>query len=465
MAPRISLCMIAKNEAEMLPACLAAARGAFDELVLVDTGSTDKTVDIARAHGAVIGHFDWVDDFSAARNAALDLATGDWVLSLDADERLAASAPARLRAAVLDDQFDAGLLPYHSPSTLGASPVDVISGAAAISPASLVARLARRSPSLRWQARVHEGWHGWLGQAGRRVRVLHGVDLIHWGAAPEWRDPRGKSDRNLKLLQLEAAENPSDLHSRAYLCLELFNRGRQEDARVSAEESWSIVQRQHAESGRLAQPGAAVPAMTVFGWIAVLEGRYDEVLRAVAILRGGGSGHPNLSWLEAVVFENRALRLQGEAQVAALRHAADAFTRTLALEGRLFAQVVLDDAVGAPIRVRLGTVLLQLGDLERADRLFQEALKREPANTLAALGRVEVTLHRGDAAAALRLVEPLLAGETADAWLLAADAARRGGDHGTARHLLTLANQRVREQLVGLHRLPLLNRLNEELGG
>ena len=86
---RISLCLIARDEERFLPGCLASVSGVVDEIVLADTGSTDRTVEIARAAGATVVHHAWDEDFSAARNAALAAATGDWILLLDADERLA----------------------------------------------------------------------------------------------------------------------------------------------------------------------------------------------------------------------------------------------------------------------------------------------------------------------------------------------------------------------------------------
>lgn len=88
----VSACLIVRNEEAKLGRCLTSLMGAVDEIVVVDTGSTDRTVEVARKYGARIGHFAWVDDYAAARNAALDLATGDWVLSIDADEWLANDA-------------------------------------------------------------------------------------------------------------------------------------------------------------------------------------------------------------------------------------------------------------------------------------------------------------------------------------------------------------------------------------
>ena len=97
---RISLCVIAKNEEAMIADCLESVRDVVDEMIVVDTGSLDRTVAIAEAAGARVVTFKWCDDFSAARNASIKAATGDWVLILDADERLGAGQGAAIRAAV-----------------------------------------------------------------------------------------------------------------------------------------------------------------------------------------------------------------------------------------------------------------------------------------------------------------------------------------------------------------------------
>ncbi len=86
--PTLSLCMIVKNEEKHLARCLSSVKDVADEIVIVDTGSTDKTIEIAESFSAKIFHFDWVNDFSAARNFALSKCTGDWILYLDADEEL-----------------------------------------------------------------------------------------------------------------------------------------------------------------------------------------------------------------------------------------------------------------------------------------------------------------------------------------------------------------------------------------
>ena len=88
MPASLSACLIVKNEAAHLPRCLASVRELVDEMVVVDTGSTDETPAIATAYGARVLAFAWRDDFSAARNFGLGQARGEWLLVLDADEAL-----------------------------------------------------------------------------------------------------------------------------------------------------------------------------------------------------------------------------------------------------------------------------------------------------------------------------------------------------------------------------------------
>jgi hypothetical protein len=89
---RVSLAMIVRDEARCITRCLESIRDVVDEMVVVDTGSTDTTVQLAEAAGAIVHHFDWVDDFAAARNASLDHCSGDWIVMLDADDWLESGA-------------------------------------------------------------------------------------------------------------------------------------------------------------------------------------------------------------------------------------------------------------------------------------------------------------------------------------------------------------------------------------
>src|SRR5207245_5074676 len=103
---KVSLCMIVKNEEANLGACLASVADLVDEIILVDTGSTDKTKEIAAQFGARVFDFPWVDSFAAARNECLRHATGAWIFWLDADDRLDEDNRQRLRALFASLQDD-----------------------------------------------------------------------------------------------------------------------------------------------------------------------------------------------------------------------------------------------------------------------------------------------------------------------------------------------------------------------
>ena len=106
----ISLCMITRDEEPFLARCLSSVRGMVDEIIVVDTGSVDRTIGIAGSFGARIYHFEWTDDFSAARNFSLSKASGEWIFSLDADEIISERDHIHLRS--LTQAAEAGRTAY-----------------------------------------------------------------------------------------------------------------------------------------------------------------------------------------------------------------------------------------------------------------------------------------------------------------------------------------------------------------
>ena len=102
----ISLCLIAKNEEDNLPKCLFSAAPAVDEIIVIDTGSTDRTKDIATAFGAKVYDYEWNNDFSAARNESLSRASGDWIFILDCDEVISQRDYVALRKLVDSKKMD-----------------------------------------------------------------------------------------------------------------------------------------------------------------------------------------------------------------------------------------------------------------------------------------------------------------------------------------------------------------------
>src|SRR5437016_1157295 len=110
MRPRLSFCAIVRNEAANIVRCLDSVAALVEEKIVVDTGSTDDTVALAEDCGATVSFFAWRDDFAAARNAAVEKATGDWILWLDADEFLLPESIPLVREAVARDDTHAILV-------------------------------------------------------------------------------------------------------------------------------------------------------------------------------------------------------------------------------------------------------------------------------------------------------------------------------------------------------------------
>lgn len=106
--------MIVKNEEELLPNCLHSIKNAVDEIIIVDTGSTDNTITIAKNFGAKVYHHPWNDSFSEARNRCLNYASGDWILQIDADEELEQEDIPNLQHAINNPEYNAIIVAIHS---------------------------------------------------------------------------------------------------------------------------------------------------------------------------------------------------------------------------------------------------------------------------------------------------------------------------------------------------------------
>jgi glycosyl transferase family 2 len=196
----LSLVMIVKDEQEMLPGCLAAVKDAVDEMVIVDTGSSDDTVAIAESFGAKVVQFPWNGSFADARNVSIDNATGDWVMYLDADEHLMPEDAPKLRELLVRTWREAFYL-VETNYTGGDD-----SGAAVTHHAL---RLWRRRPQYRFEGRIHEQkTHTMPTYLPERFETST-IRMRHYGYLRSRITARDKSRRNIELLEIEARENPS----------------------------------------------------------------------------------------------------------------------------------------------------------------------------------------------------------------------------------------------------------------
>ncbi len=188
--------MIVKNEEEMLGQCLESVREIVDEIIVVDTGSKDKTVEIAESFGARVYHHPWENDFSKHRNQSIDYATGDWILILDADEELLRADFDTLRQATAQTSCDAVSISVHNKHLR-------------------TGEITSFLPSIRlWRSKLGAKYEGIVHNELRLppdCRVLRAdVRVIHYGYGLDWEKMKKKIARSKTLLEKQLEENPDN---------------------------------------------------------------------------------------------------------------------------------------------------------------------------------------------------------------------------------------------------------------
>ncbi|WP_017317126.1 glycosyltransferase [Mastigocladopsis repens] len=201
--------MIVKNEEATLPKCLGSVKNVVDEMVVLDTGSTDSTPQIAQKFGAKVHYFEWCNDFSAARNEALKYVTGDWIIVLDADETLTQKIVPHLKQAIHREEYLLINLLRHE---VGAEQ----------SPYSLVSRLFRNLPEIRfsrpYHALVDDSVSAILSQEPRwQVGYLDEVAILHTGYQKSAIAQQDKLTKAQAAMEEFLASHPND----PYACSKL----------------------------------------------------------------------------------------------------------------------------------------------------------------------------------------------------------------------------------------------------
>ena len=353
--------MIVRNEAERLERCLHSLAGFVDEMVVVDTGSDDGTAAIAANCGASVHHLPWPGDFAPARNHALDLVRGDWVLVLDGDEWLRPEARAPLRALM------------EQPSVLLINLLRQEVGAAQ-SPFSSVSRLFRRHAAIRWSRRYHamvdDSVVTLLEQEPHWQVVACGEPaLVHEGYRPELLAASGKAARLREAMEAELADRPGDPYACAKLGALEVSEGQRARGIALLEEG-------------LARVGAGSPAE-----------RY-ELLLHLAIARSPGEP------AAAATLYHQALALPLEERLT--------LGARLNLGALLLRQGALEEAAALTAAVtrlcpelplawfNLGLIERQRGRLPEAIAAYQQALALAPQQADAQRNLAAALLLAGD---------------------------------------------------------------------
>ncbi|MDJ1176120.1 tetratricopeptide repeat protein [Roseofilum capinflatum] len=206
---KLSLCIIVKNEEENLPACLKSVKDVVDQMVVLDTGSTDRTVEIAKQWGAQVEYFEWCNDFAIARNESLKYAQGDWILVLDADEHLNPGVINPLKQAITSEEHLVINLIRHE---IGATQ----------SPYSLVSRLFRNHPQVQftrpYHAIVDDSVEALLKyEPNWKIASLPTIAIDHYGYQPSIIAAQNKAERAKLAMESYLKEHPGD----PYTCSKL----------------------------------------------------------------------------------------------------------------------------------------------------------------------------------------------------------------------------------------------------
>ena len=210
----LSQCMIVKNEEKNIRKALTWGKNIVCEQIVVDTGSTDRTVEIAKEMGAKVFHFEWIDDFSAAKNFAIEQASGNWIAFLDADEYFSEEDTKKILPLLA--QLEEERRKLKSPLMVRSALANLDDEGKTTSIATQ-ARLFSNVKNLRYDGRIHEN----LMILGKKIPVAFEareiLTIYHTGYSEKTYEETRKLDRNINILKKEVKNNPDNYEAWAYL--------------------------------------------------------------------------------------------------------------------------------------------------------------------------------------------------------------------------------------------------------
>jgi len=384
-APRLSVCLIVKNEEWFLPQCLRSVRALASQIVVVDTGSTDRTCDIAREFGAEVHSFPWCDDFSAARNAALEHATGDWILILDADEELGPE-----QAEILTREIQsAGVMGYRLP---------IIDQGREQDGCSYVPRLFRNAPGLFFVGRIHEQAFSSIQVRCQQWGLKHQLGksvLLHHGYTNDVMVDRDKIQRNLRLLERAIEEMSGEPNLIMSLGLELVRSGKLE---AGLDRYWEAFRLLSALPAAEVTPELRETLLTQLSTHLMAAKRFSDIVRLwqIPFAKNGGLTASQHFCLGAALME---LKQPAEAaeqmrQCAATRH-------------RPAYSPINSEILKAGPHHCLALCLIALNDAEGAQRAFETAVAADPCSRPVRFDQARFQAAQGRTAEALKMVRRL----------------------------------------------------------
>jgi glycosyltransferase involved in cell wall biosynthesis len=372
--PLLSLCMIVKDEAGMLPRCLKSVRGIVDEIIIVDTGSVDDSPKIALEYGARIFHFPWRGDFSEARNYALERASGDWVLVLDADEELHKEDGEKVKALLSSDAegFCFQMINYYGDSAGFNFMRD------------LVCRLFRNRKEYRFRRPLHEQVADEIAaKAGKNAVKVANVRINHYGYLNEVIKRKNKSKRNLEIIRSASESNPESKFLTYSLAVELLNQGKFAEALPLLEQVY--------------QPQLSYSSDVALKQVVCLKAlkRYDEALAAINVFLEHYPKFTDLVFLQGeILMEKKAFLL-----------AKDSFQRCLAIGDAPINYCGANGAGSFRAYYALGRAYEESGNFARAADAYKNAAINNPKFHLSLYALAKLLRRAQTAAETAKIIE------------------------------------------------------------
>jgi len=201
MSNTVSLCMIVKNEEDYLPTCLENIVDIVDEIIIVDTGSTDRTVDIAKSYGAKVYYFKWNNNFSEARNESLKYATKDWILILDADDEFTTKYKESFKL-LLNSKLDENAIYFFETLNYYGDNIDSNSITINLNP-----RMFKNNQGIHYEGEIHNQL---VYSQSKYGAIYNPVKIYHYGYLNKTITAKNKRDRNITILNRQIIEEPNN---------------------------------------------------------------------------------------------------------------------------------------------------------------------------------------------------------------------------------------------------------------
>lgn len=376
--PLISAALIVKNEESLLPECLDSLKGIVSDIVVVDTGSTDNTKSIALSKGARVYDYPWHDDFSAARNESLRHCRGQWILVIDADERLVDGQHLLDTIGKVDSQVAGILVTIISSARNMNNHVDTF--------ANSICRCFRNSPSIRYRGEIHEQIIDSILEHAYTLAQTQST-LVHLGYDLPREEMILKQQRNLKLIEQSLKKHPGD----PYLTFQLAKTLMSCDMK---QEALHIFQKlnEHADQSTI--------FLQALNLQAVLHLQLGNTKEAIEVATRSTDIEPRQVFAHFILGDIQTSL--GE-NVRALEHyeAIRQYKNNVAAKASLAGDYVLPVP---ELCFRIGRTLTALQRYNEAEQEYLRGLKQDPNNLSCAVGIADLSLKKGNPDVAVRLL-------------------------------------------------------------